>query len=329
MKRKSFILFAPISVLLLASCASSTNVSSSSSVYSHEVKWVSPTGTPALCFYKDADNANWVSSSSPSEIVAPELKKSDCDAVVFDGISGLNVIKKAGDGSKYRLAEWITGGSFYVVSVKHTADEVFLATATVQSFAKGGIASTVFEKIAKEKWSYEGTISYESGVGGVKSTILKNGNAYDYYVIAEPSLEEIASQVDNVNVICSLQDEWKEAGYGSIPGGALFIHKDKYEAYKGKIDAFWTRMKQSKDNLINKPSEAVNYLDAYEASGDHAKKLAARFGINDAKTIEKLQKDGANKLNFVPSSEIGAKKAVANDFAKALGLDSYSDELFL
>ncbi len=318
------------SIILLSGCASfSSSVSSSTKTDEHEVKWVSPTGTPALSFYMDGENANWVSSSSPSEIVVPELKKSDYDAVVFDGISGLNVIKKAGDSSKYRLAEWITGGSFYLVSSKHSSSDPFLKSGTVESFARGGIASTVFEKIAKEKWGFEGDINYESGVGAVKSALIKNSDAYDYYVIAEPSLEEAKKEVEGLNVICSLQEEWEKAGYGSIPGGALFIHKDKYEAYKGKIDAFWTRMRQAKDNLISKPGEAIRYLDAYKPYADHEKQLSARFGLSDASIIETLQEDGANKLNFVPSSEINQKKAVANDFAAALGSEPYDDELFL
>ncbi len=328
MKKKVSIFAALLPMVFLASCATS-KASSSSSVASYEVKWVSPTGTPALAFYRDGYNSNWVSSSSPAEVVVPELKKSDYDAVVFDGISGLNVIKKSNGTSKYKLAEWITGGSFYLVSSKHTSEEAFVTTGSVESFAQGGIASTVFEKIAKEKWGFTGTINYEAGVAGVKSTLLKNSDAYDYYVIAEPSLYEVQSQMDNLNIICSLQDEWKEAGYGNIPGGALFINKDRYDVYKDKIDAFWTRMKVAKDNLISNPADAIRYLNSYENNDNHAKKLAARFGISDVSSIESLQKDGANKLNFVASSEVSNKKAVANDFAAALGLDSYSDELFL
>lgn len=331
MNRKIKISALALSSLLLTSCASSA-ASSAVSAASYEVKWVSPTGTPALAFYSDAYNSNWVSSSSPATIVAPELKKSDYDAVVFDGISGLNVIKKSDGTSKYRLAEWITGGSFYVVSTKHKANEDFVSSASIESFTEGGIASTVFNKLAKEQWGWEGTINYESGVAGVKAMLAKNPDAYDYYVIAEPAYEDIRNDEalkDKLNIVYSLQEEWEKAGYGKIPGGALFINKDRYDVYKGKIDAFWTRMRVAKDTLINDVSKVVKSLENYYPGDLHDKKLAERFGINGTKALEELQKDGQNRLNFVPSSEIENKKEVANSFVNALGEEAFSDSLFL
>ncbi len=329
MKKRNLALFFGLSCLTLASCGLQGTVSSSSSVFNYEVKWISPTGSPSLVFYQDGYNRNWISSSNPGDAVQPSLLTNNYDAVVFDGVSGLNTIKKAGTSSKYKLADWITGGSFYVVSTKHTAEEEFPSNAKINSFVETGNASRSFRKLAAS-WGWDGNnIDYQSGVSDVVKILMLNGDAYDYHVVAQPALETAKEKLgDKLHIVYNLQDEWKKAGYGEIPGGALFVNTERYAVYKAKINAFLTRTRLAKDTLIANPDKAVASFNAYEPGDNHNTKLKERFGIANADVITKLQKDGANQMNFI-SSEKANNKQIANSFAEALGDETFGDELFL
>lgn len=329
MKKRYFALFFGLSCIALASCGVRGTTSSLSSVFNYEVKWISPTGTPALAFYHDGYNQNWVSSSNPGNAVQPSLLTNNYDAVVFDGVSGLNTIRKSNGASKYKLAEWITGGTFYVVSTKHTADEPFLASAKINGFVETGNASRSFRKLAAS-WGWDGkNIDYQSGIADTMKTLTLNGDSYDYHIVAQPALETVKEKLGGkLHVIYNLQDEWKKAGYGEIPGGALFVNTERYAVYKAKINAFLTRTRMAKDDLISRPEKAVSALNAYEPNDNHDTKLKERFGIANSNVITTLQKDGANQMNFIPSS-VTDNKEIANSFANALGDESFGDEFFL
>lgn len=159
---KKTILILPFAFLALVSCGSS--VGSSSDDYA--VKFVTPIGAPTLAFYDQGNNANWVSSSDPSNVVLPAFGTDNYDAIVFDGTTGLNVIKK--NSFNYKLAQWVSGGNFYVVSTKHKASDAFEAGSFIDGFVKTGNASQSFLKLASEKWLWNLNISADFPTGSVK-----------------------------------------------------------------------------------------------------------------------------------------------------------------
>lgn len=323
----------------LAGCGNEA-ISSSSGEASdnYEVKWISPTGSPALAFFDQGDNSNWVSTSNPSQ-VAPFLKTDFYDAVVFDGMNGLNIIKNSKEGqSPYKLAEWITGGTFYLVSTKHKANDSFNTNRTVRSFVENGNASKAFRKLSKDVWKWnlpnENVVYEEAGVAKVRETIESNPEANDYYVISEPILTSLSASLKkrniNLNVIYDLQDEWKKAKLGeSIPAGALFINTNHYSLHKEKIDSFIAKTKQAKEKVITKPEEVVEELNRYNGiDGQDNNKLKKRFGLETAEIVLSLQKDGRNGFNLIkPGNEDSSE--FANNFAKALGEEEFEENLFL
>ena len=84
MTKKLFVL--PLMSLMIAGC-------DNNQVPEEELKIICPTGAPALAFYTEANNENFVTSSTPTNVSA-ELQKNDYDVVIFDSINGLNSIKK-------------------------------------------------------------------------------------------------------------------------------------------------------------------------------------------------------------------------------------------
>ncbi|MCH3908770.1 MAG: hypothetical protein LKF75_01045 [Bacilli bacterium] len=326
---KKTMLFAPLALLALASCSggSSSSEAATSEEPAYQVKWVTPTGTPTLAFYNQGSNANWVSSSTPSTVVVPSFQTNNYDAIVFDGVSGLNVINKT--GANYKLAKWISGGNFYVVSTTHTSTDSFATGETIMSFVQTGNASRSFLKLSKDvwNWNYADTdITYQTGVAGVAQSILQNGGNTDYYVVAEPVLTSLKSKLgDNLHVIYDLQSEWKKAyNQETIPAAALFINNDSYSAHKDSLDTFISDTQKRMDTAISTPSTIKASLDAY---GNDAA-VQNRFGFTSSLAVS-LQSSNKNDFGLLKSGVITDNKAFANDFNVTLGGTAFSDSLFL
>lgn len=345
MNKHSFLLV-PLAAMALASCATvSVSVDKSSSApeasapassaassasLTKDLRFVTPVGSPALAFYDQGKNTNWVSTGSPETIVVPAFATNDYDAIVFDGVSGLNVIKK--NSYNYQLASWISGGTFYLVSAKHTALTEFAAGQTIDSFVKTGNASKAFEKLAKDKWNWtyaDTDITFETGVSAVGEHLSKNAQSFDYFVIAEPVLTAakaaLASQtpVVTVNVLANLQTEWASAyNQPNIPAAALFVNKTSYASKKAAIDTFIQETQARQDDAVSNVSKVTAALTAYGADADQK----TRFGFTST-LVGALQK--ANKFNIFKTGDITDKKAFANNFNTTLGGAAFADSLFL
>jgi len=325
---KKMLAVLPLSALLLVGCATSTT--SSSSFSTQGIQWITPTGAPTLAFFDQGANANWVSSSSPATAVVPALKTDTYDAVVFDGVSGLNVLMAA-ENPQYKLAQWISGGNFYLVSTKHASGDTFVTGETIQGFVKTGNAAQSFLKLSKDswKWSYDvdTDVVWAAGVADIKTTLLANDTAYDYYLLAEPVLTATSKALKDknvtLNVIYDLQAEWKKAyQQATIPAAALFVNTNHYATNKGAIDLFLKETQARQDKAATNDASVKTALDAY---GDDTA-TNTRFGFTSA-LANSLQE--TNRFSILASGVITDKKAFANDFATTLGGSAYPDNLFL
>ena len=88
---KKIFLLIPVMMLALSGC--NTNQSQSNKEV-YDVKWVTPVGAPTLAFYDQGENENWLSTDSPADVIPGAFVASNYDAIVFDGLTGLNLIKK-------------------------------------------------------------------------------------------------------------------------------------------------------------------------------------------------------------------------------------------
>lgn len=314
-----------------AQSLSSSKTSSSSSSLTSALKWVSPVGAPALAFYDQGNNANWVSTANPQTGVLPAFGTDDYDAIVFDGVAGLNVIAKS--SYNYQLASWISGGNFYLVSTKHSALTDFAVGQTIDSFVQTGNASKAFVQLAKNVWNWNYAdatdIAYETGVSVVGSNLVANPSAHDYYVIAEPVLASAKAALSKqtpavaLNVVANLQDEWKKAhNQASIPAAALFVNKTSYATKKSAIDAFLSETQARQDDAVAKVSQVASAVAAY---GDETAQKE-RFGFSSA-LVSALQP--ANKFGIFKTEDITDNKAFANGFTGVFGAAAFADSLFL
>jgi len=323
--KKTSIMLLPLAVLALTACG----IQSSSSD-SYDLTWVTPTSTPALAFYDQGKNSNWVSSSNPATVVVPAFGAGTFDAIVFDGVSGLNLIKK--NNYDYKMASWISGGNFFVVSTKHASKTEFAAGQTITGFVKAGNAAQTFLKISKDKWGWnyaDSDIEFLEGVAQIQSAILSNDQARDYWIIADPIYTfvkaALAEKDITLNVISDLQADFKTAyGLGTIPAAALFVKGSAYSAHQGVFDRFVVETQDRVDDSIDDVTKVVAAIDAY---GDD---IAAkeRFGFSSA-MVTANQGNGANKFAMLKTGEVTDVKAFANGFASVILGSTFDDSFFL
>lgn len=346
--KKSFVLIA-LSALMLASCtnapvASSEKASSSESSSSAEgkpttykdLKIISPAGAPTLSLYTEVQNENFQTTSVPSEVMLAYKTSTSQDAVIFDGMNALKLAKAKQTAASWKLARWLTGGNFYIVSTKHTAEEGLVAGSTFLSFGKDLLPDTVFKKLSEERWNYTlgDNVNYLDGTAQVSAILGSDQYAsYDYYFIAEPSLMAAKAKLKEshpdvtVNEIYNLRAEWKAySGLSAIPQAALFVNESAYSQKEGQFEALLSQVDKNLEKAVTNPSEVVSEINSLEIDPD---KQAAKLGYKAA-VVSNLQSDGKNRFGIVKPGEISSNMDFANGFYKAMGVNlTFGMEFFL
>ena len=292
-----------------------------------------------MAFYDQGANAKWMSTATPAEFIPQAFASDNYDAIVFDGTSGLTNITV--NKRNYKLARFISvGDSFSVVSVKHTAEEAFNASSTIDAFVKTGNAAKAFISLAKNNWNWgdyasSSLATFEDGVATVQSNLVSTkGQSHDYYVIAEPVKTAVTAALKKqgvtLNTIYNLQTEWaKFHSNGKIPGGALFINNNTYSSHPAAVAAFLSQVDARVADAIDNPAKVAASLNAYEEATEGEDNVKARFGIPNAAIFSQIQADGKNGLGLYKDTVLNTRKAIANDFNVALGGSAFDDSAFL
>ena len=348
------LILTPLLAITLIGCGNSTSSQSNSSsetsnadtsknsdtsgekstVDAYDIKWVTPTGAPTLPFYAEAKNENWLSTSTPADVMPQAFAGNSYDAIVFDGISGLNLIRKSQGASHYALARWINELPFYLVSTTHTAEETITLDHKIDAFVENGTASQALRKLAKSNWNVGEltNVTYETGVSIVQSNLVRDHTSYDYYVLAEPvytlTKANLASKGVTLNLIKDLQKEWSDNYEGAkIPSAGLFINLDTLSAHESALEEFVISFDTGVYNLVNNASSVKEDLLALEKEEEGL--IAKQFGVAlpIINQLDKLQEE--NKLGFLDEMSLKTENMnYANLFASALGANEYGETLF-
>lgn len=315
MKAKSIIL--PLAAITLSACGGPAPEIT--------IRTISPAGAPTLAFYDQGSNENFVTNSTPSNVLA-ELQTNYYNAVVFDSINALKSIKN--NDLDFKLAKLITGGNFYLASINKNEGEMPTADDVVVSFGENLIPDLVYRKLS-EYWEIENTPYYVPSVSealGVLKTGVYASNPVDFVFIAQPALnialnDATAATYGNVKVVKNIRSEWQDyTGQSAIPQAGLFVRASHYELNPTVFENYVDEMVARIDVAIDTPATAKAALDAY---GD-AQAQAAKFGFN-SNIMLTTQSDGANGFGLVR----GTEEVDVNEFLETLGLETFADSYFL
>ena len=318
------VIYLPLFVSFLASCGPKIEVA-------EEIKFISPTGAPALAFYDQGSNEYFTTNSTPTNVAA-ELQKSEYDCVIFDSISGLKSIKKNAsvNGINYKLAKIITAGNFYLVSINKDADYGLPKDSDkVVSFGQNLIPDLVYSKLC-ESWGITNNASYVASVkdaGAVLSSGKYSGEDVDFVFIAEPVLTSVKNnaeatiKADQINIVKDIRKEWKTlTGQDGLAQAGIFVNTNSLETKKTKLTQFMRHVESSIDIAIKDPDSVANAMNAYGSVDEQA----SRFGFN-ANLVKKVQGEGRNGFGLLSPSET----VDVNAFLAALGQDTFSEDYFV
>lgn len=327
MNKKTLIL--PLAALALVSCGGNTN-STSEKVDDYNLEILSPTGAPAVAMFDQGTNSHYTTLRDTTQVGGSFLTGA-YDAIIFDGTNGLNNLIK-NELETYSLARWLTGGNFYLVSTKYTAEDEIAAGSTFLAFGESNVPAKVFRHLAKESWNIDvSSTVYVNGVELVMQALTTNPTSYDYYFIAEPVLTNarntLKEQGVTVNEIYNLRTEWEKlTGQKAIPQAALFIKNSTYEAHKTVVDTFLDHIEDNIDLAINNPAEVKKIMDEQIPS---VTDQAAKFAFN-SNLVNNLQSNG-NRFGLIAKGDIEDNKAFADTFMSTLNGETYSypSSLFL
>jgi len=330
---KHLLFVLPLVATLLASCES---VSSSSSLVSspegsstgeddYEVQTISPAGAPTLAFYDQGSNVSFQTDSTPSN-VGKHFLTSTYDAIVFDSVNALKTISTK--AAPFKLARFITGGNFYVVSYGKDPTDVPTKDSTFVSFGEGLLPDTVMNKLVAsydgwERWDMP-SITYLAGVSDVMSALL--AHSYDYYFIAQPALfgakSQLGSDASKVNVVANVRAAWADfSGQPSIPQAGLFIRNATYSDHQAYVDKYLSDLDSRLTVAVDDPASAKAAMDAW--NGDTAAQQA-KFGFSSSVAYN-VQKDDANGFGIVKPGSLGSTNLTfLNSFVDLLDSSSYS-----
>lgn len=313
--KKTFLLL-PLAAIALASCGTTTSTDT------YEIKTISPAGAPTLAFYDQGANSNFQTDSTPAN-VAKQLLGTEYDAVVFDSINGLNSIKNK--GAEFKLARFITGGNFFVVSYDE-GDAVPSSSEPFTSFGEGLLPDAVMKKLFASywtTWALPETPTYLSGVSDVQKSLLTKTKGF--YFIAQPALAaakaNLGDDASKLKVLSNVRTDWKAySGQSFIPQAALFIRNSTYSNHSTIVSNYLSYLDNRLTITVDNPEVARNAIVAWS---DVTTSQVAKFGF-PAAIAYNVQKDGANGLGMIKPGIIGNNLTFVNTFIEKLGSSTYS-----
>ena len=110
----------------------------------HNFTIVTPTGAPAIAFYRYAENLNFQTNSDPANII-PMMVKEQVDIAVLPTNAGFQTIlnKKV----NYKCAASITFGNIYIGATGNDDNGVMDSDDYIVSFQQGAVPDKIFHYV--------------------------------------------------------------------------------------------------------------------------------------------------------------------------------------
>ena len=288
-----------LTALALSACSINNNKSggqgSADVFYNPEMfSIVTPTGAPALAFYKYASYKNFETNSVPTNIVAM-MSKGEKDVVVLPTNAGVQAIVNA--KAEYKIAATITFGNFYIVSMNNDDNQTMDANDTILLFQKNNVPDKIFHYIYGDV--LDSALHYVSAVSDAASAII-GGKFTDpdlgvelvpnYVLIAEPALTNVVSKKgDAISVHTNIQEEYKKKSNNAELFQASVFVKNSLEYEKVRL--FLNDLEKDINSAIADPSKMSTGMSKIEDA-------ATVYGVAPQMAENVLKKNNGMGLGF-------------------------------
>ena len=323
-----------LTALAISACSidpiarASTQASSEDNIASADVYYypemfsiVSPTGAPALAFYKYAGYKNFETNSVPTNIVAM-MSKGEKDVAVLPTNAGVQAIVNA--DAPYKIAATITFGNFYIVSMNNDDNQVMDSNDTILLFQKNNVPDKIFHYVYGD--ALNSALHYVSAVSDAASAII-GGKFTDpdlgtdlvpnYVMIAEPALTNVLSKKgDSISVYANVQEEYKKkSNNAELFQASVFI---KNSIDPNKVRYFLDDLKRDIEEAIADPSKMSAGMSMIEDA-------ATVYGVAPAMAEAVLRKNNGMGLGFKLARD---NKEAINTFLGIFGINNVDEKIY-
>ena len=312
-------------VTLLTSCGT-PKASSKEEVKEYDrstLSVITPTGAPALAFYKYANQTNFETNANPAEGIIPQMVTGKKDVVVLPTNAGIQAIvnKKA----EYQIAATITFGNFYLLSMNNDENKTLDANDTILLFQKGNVPDKVFHYVYGN--DYDANVHYVSAVSDAAAAVnagqfvdAESGKNVvpNYVLLAQPVLQTVLTKNADKGyaVYADMQAKYKEKSDNkALFQASVFV---KTSVNKDTAKAFLESLKADINNAISNP-------DVINDSLKDVTEVQTVYGIAPAMATAVTKNNNGMGLGFEYAKD---NKAAIETFLKLFNIEGLNEEVY-
>ena len=284
---------------------------------------ITPTGAPALAFYKYSNSLNFETNSNPAEGIIPQMVTGKKDVVVLPTNAGMQAIinKKA----EYTIAATITFGNFYLISMNNDENNTLDANDKILLFQKGNVPDKVFHYVYGN--DFDANVHYVSAVSDAAAAVnagffadAETGTNIvpNYVMLAQPVLTTVLNKNADKGyaVYADMQAKYQEKSEGkALFQASVFIKKT---VDRKVATSFLDSLKADIDAAI-KTSEVI------EESLKDAQDAQTVYGIAPAMATTVTKNNNGMGLGF--QRAINNKTAIET-FLKLFNIEGIDEEVY-
>ena len=281
-----------------------------------ELRFVVPTGAPAIAMSAFAEVKGFETVTDPSTIV-PLMAAEQVDVAVLPtnvGVTAINVKKVP-----YKLLCTITFGNLYVASTGKDEDGVMGADDYIVSFQQGAVPDKIFHYVYGNE--LDSALHYVSGAADAAKCLKTGKNLadeskdVDYVLLAEPALTKVLETTPTASVYADLQALYKTKSEGlTLTQASVFVRSALEE--KVVKNAIYKTIEESVNLMIKKSSNITSYMEKIDDP-------ATIFGVEPEYAVKTMDAGNKMGLGCKLASEI---KNDINKFLTIFGVSEIADE---
>ncbi len=281
---------------------------------------VTPSGAPAIAFYKHLAENKLEINSNPVNVTAYFTNLGAKDVIVAPTNAGINAITNSLNPAPFKIAATLTFGNFYIASLGNDSDNEMNEGDYVVLFQQNNIPDKLFQAVYGTNFD----IHYVNAASDAAKCIITGKNETDnnatvnYVLIAEPALTTALAKNSNASLYSDLQNEYKNKFQGlEITQASVFIANS---VSKEQADAFLNELRLDVRDLLKKPSILKNYVSDFSDT-----ELIEKFSSNESDTEEVLTNGNRINLNF---KDAFTNKSSIDQFIATLGMEATNEEIY-
>ena len=273
-----------------------------------------PAGAPALAFYKEAADDNFMTNSVPANIIAM-MNDDGPDIVVIDTLSGLKAIN---NGVDYLLAANLTFGNFYLAATGHDDDGVMDSDDVIVLFGEKQNPDLLFHYLYGEQ--FDDNLEYVANVQDAAKCLIMGENLLtdrktDYVLLAQPALSAALRKNADAYVYADIQSLYQEKCGEEMIQASIFVNKN---SDKKLVSAYLDKLAADIDVLLS-DAEVLYAVDLGR------EEFASVYGIDVDTAVEVLRDNNGLGLGFTWAYE---NRAAIADFCSLFGFTEINDEVY-